>query len=116
MGFGEPGHDSDAQAECKRCLSPTAPLMPHHPPKGHFPFISDQGKLRNQPEEKPESRGVSWTPQDAQLKAHSVHTSLRGQVQREGLAFISNELLFLPLPRLLPQHQHHLPYLLYVVL
>lgn len=36
---------------CKRCLPPTVPLMPRHPPSGHFSLISDQGKLRSQPEE-----------------------------------------------------------------
>lgn len=53
MGFGEPDHDSDDQTACEelqKCLSPTVLFMPHHPPKGHFSFISDQGKRRSQPE------------------------------------------------------------------
>ena len=35
----------------KICLSATVPLMPRHPPNGHFSFFSDLGTLKRQPEE-----------------------------------------------------------------
>lgn len=94
---------------CKRCLSPTVPLMPCHPPNGHFSLISDQGKLRSQPEEMTAQKTAQVSKHEVERaqghdhpgwtgQGHLVQKVQKGEVQRGGLVLISNKLFPPPLP------------------